>query len=355
MILKNEWIPNHFFQPIGFSLVMALFKFFFENWGLALAILNSLLSTLTLYFIYKAVEETWPQQKYSHPVLIIGVFHAPWILFTGFALSETFFTFFLSLLLYQSAKLWKNNFKIFHAFSWGLIFILAFFLKGTLVFLGPISYLFIYKVFKWESLKKFILPVGFVVSVGLIFHGILTYKTINKFQLSATAGGLNFVEGKCPYKWNVDNRNVDWLSPMYYQLGYNKSKKNWDASFLDSSYFMKEGIKCIMKYPATIIQSLEGIPLLFFGNMLWPGNQWKSKEWMRLYELFFAIFVIVGLTIYIIKIKKEINLNFQIFTWILPIISLFVCVYIFKSEIRFRIPFDVFFIPLSYVGWRKIL
>ncbi len=31
----------------------------------------------------------------------------------------------------------------------------------------------------------------------------------------------------------------------------------------------------------------------------------------------------------------------------LPVLSLFLLVYIFKSEIRYRIPFDVFVVPMA--------
>ena len=41
--------------------------------------------------------------------------------------------------------------------------------------------------------------------------------------------------------------------------------------------------------------------------------------------------------------------------WGLPILSLFLCVYVFKSEIRFRVPFDVFLIPVAVKGWAVLL
>jgi hypothetical protein len=37
--------------------------------------------------------------------------------------------------------------------------------------------------------------------------------------------------------------------------------------------------------------------------------------------------------------------------WALPLAALCLCVYVFKSEIRFRVPFDVWFIPMAFDGW----
>ena len=37
--------------------------------------------------------------------------------------------------------------------------------------------------------------------------------------------------------------------------------------------------------------------------------------------------------------------------WGLPFVALCVTVYVFKSEIRFRLPFDVWLIPVAVNGW----
>jgi hypothetical protein len=50
------------------------------------------------------------------------------------------------------------------------------------------------------------------------------------------------------------------------------------------------------------------------------------------------------------------NRRYDLFlVWGAPILGLFICVYVFKSEIRFRVPFDVYFIPLAVRGWMSII
>ena len=41
----------------------------------------------------------------------------------------------------------------------------------------------------------------------------------------------------------------------------------------------------------------------------------------------------------------------ELIVWALPLAALCLCVYVFKSEIRFRVPFDVWFIPMAFDGW----
>lgn len=188
------------------------------------------------------------------------------------------------------------------------------------------------------------------MSAGLLGHGLFTKEKIGKFQMSASAGGLNFVEGKCPIKNNADNAGFSWLSPLYHQLGYNKMKR-WDHPFTDSGFFMKEGWNCVKENPAVLIQSLEGIPFLFFGNTLWPANQSKIASEMRLYELYFSCFCIMGMMVYFRFFRSFPDWKEQVLVWVLPIFSVMLCVYIFKSEIRFRIPFDVWIIPVAVKGW----
>jgi len=131
--------------------------------------------------------------------------------------------------------------------------------------------------------------------------------------------------------------------------------KKWDKPFTNSSHYMKEGLKCIGENPIVLVQSLESIPYLFFGNRMWPLTENKLAQYFRLYELFFSAFLIIGLAVIMREVfSREMSLSDKLI-WILPIISLFLCVYIFKSELRYRIPFDVWFIPAAVQGWILLL
>lgn len=351
MVLDGVWNPMHFFQSIGYSLVIALFKLKFFNWGKALAITQAIISFLTVFFVFKTSEASFGK-KAGLIVLIILTLHIPWIIFNSLALPETIFTFLLSLMAWFGFKI-VNNEKapISAVIGWGFSFIGAFWLKGTHVFLLPLFLLGLLVLKQKRGLAPGLI-IGLIAVAGACLHGVLTYNTIGKFQLSSSTGGLNFIEGKCPIKNNKDSIGYGFLSPAYYQLRLFQEKK-WDAPFTNSSYFMKEGFKCIQKDPLVLLQSFEAIPFLFIGNTLWPANQMRISDQLRLYDQLFAIFLISGLAFYLTTLRRGKAQWKELAIWVLPVMSLFLCVYIFKSELRYRLPFDVWLIPLAVRGWIK--
>ena len=186
---------------------------------------------------------------------------------------------------------------------------------------------------------------------SLLLHGALTQSTIGRFQLTPSAGGFNLVEGKCPVKHNIDNEGRGWMSPLYYQLGY-RAEKHWPYRATDSAAFTREGLKCIAADPRVLVESFENIPLLFFGNYLWPMNKLPWAWLGRLYELYFAAFAVVGLAAFAVSRPRGRESGW---IWLTPLLALFLCVYIFKSEIRFRIPFDLWVIPIAFRGWQLMI
>lgn len=353
LIGHGQWDAFHFFQPIGFPYLLHLFQKFFGDWAKPLAWFQVFTSTLTCYIMWKISYESWGE-KVAKWILIFSTLHFPWIIYNGYGLSESLYTFGLSCLLFVSSRVVKSQAQSAGlGIAWGLTFIIAFLIKGNHAFFGPLFLLSLLRSYKSIASLKSIVPICFVVGVSLFLHGVLAYKTTGKFLMTPTASGLNFVEGKCPSKRNIDKRGILWVSPLYYQL-HNTNEKRWPESFDNSSYFMKEGFKCIKKDPFVLVQSVESIFFLFVGNFLWPANQLKFGPLLRLYELLFAFIVIPGLIMFGINSWKTKNKE-EFLIWGLPILSLFLCVYIFKSEIRFRLPFDVFIIPAAIRGWFLII
>jgi len=238
------------------------------------------------------------------------------------------------------------------AVIWGIAFITAFYVKGQHAFLLPLflAGLFILK----KKNLRYSLMISVIVIAGMTAHWSWSYSKTGVGKISADTGGLNFVEGKCPSKKNTDpETNITWWSPLYHSLHMSEHKR-WDRPFSNSSYYMKEGLKCIAKNPWVMIQSLESVPFLFFGNSLWPTNWQPFGEKVRLYEVMFVFFAIPGILIFFLWASLH-KRSEDILIWGLPVLSLFLCVYIFKSEIRYRIPFDVFIIPMALKGWGLVL
>jgi hypothetical protein len=345
-ISAGIWKTTHFFQSIGYPLLISWLRQPGINLVLVLELLQAFASTFILFFMYRLVSSSFGM-KTGLISLAIGSIHLPWILFTNFALPEIFFTFFLSICAWMTFLICvQQNNRFLPSFVWGLAFILAFWLKGTHALWGPLFFLGLIWSKKTAALKPIII-IGCVVSFGLMAHGYLTYAKTGKIQLSASTSGLNFIEGKCPSKRNIDSLGYTWLSPLYFQLGIDQSK-TWKRPFTESGYYFRKGLQCIKHDPFVLIQSFESIPYLFYGNHMWPFNRKSYARYTRLYDLVFVLFSVIGLAAYWINFKFSKN---EFIIWTLPILSLFLCVYIFKSEIRYRVPYDIWIIPLGVKGW----
>ncbi len=351
-ILNNSWNVSHFFQPVGFSLILAAIKSFTPNWSYWLAVIQVMAGTLTLFLIGRSVRTLWGLNL-EIATLLLGTLHVPWIIYTGYAMPETIYTLGLALLLWSSVQIiHKNGNKTVGAVVWGLSFVVSFYIKGQHAFLLPLFLLGI--VFYKKTNLKFAVIISTIVLSIMAGHWSLSYAKTGVGKISSDTGGLNFIEGKCPSKKNTDPvTGITWYSPLYHSLHMSEHKV-WDQPFSNSSYYMKQGFKCIERNPWVMIQSLESIPYLFFGNSLWPVYWQPLGPKVRLYEVLFVFFAIPGLLIFFLSTGMHQKLS-DLIIWMLPVLSLFLLVYVFKSEIRYRIPFDVFILPIALKGWAVVL
>ena len=350
-IVAGEWAPGHFLPAIGFSLILAGFKRLFANWTGALAVFHAVLSMATVWLVWKCATRAFGPRVGVLSLLLAAV-HVPWIVFTTVALSETTFTFLMAVVVWASLEIVERPSLRWSAL-WGLAFVAGFWMKGTPAFLGPLFLAGVLVRERWSraAITTVAVPLCTVVGAGLLLHGVLTYRTTGEFRISASAGGLNFMEGKCPSKRNYDNTGLTWLSPVYAQLGMT-SAKMWDRPFTDSGYFMKEGLKCIAADPVVLVQSFENIPFLFVGNYMWPATQFSVAPLVRLYELVTGPFLMAGVALWLLaRWPRRREAWGELVVWGAPLLGLCLCVYVFKSEIRFRVPFDVWFIPMAFAGW----
>jgi hypothetical protein len=354
-ILAGVWEPGHFLPAVGFSLVVALSKRLFTDWTAALGLYHLALSVATVWLVWSCATRAFGRALGMLSLALAAV-HVPWIVLTTFALSETTFTFLMAALAWASLDVVDRP-TIRAAAVWGLLFVVSFWVKGTAAFLGPLFLVGVLARERWSrrALVTVAAPLCAVIGAGLLVHGVLTRETIGTFRISASAGGLNFVEGKCPSKRNEDSAGMVWASPLYDQLGLT-ARKRWDRPFTDSGYFMKEGARCIAEQPLVLLQSLENIPFLFVGNFMWPSSQSSIAPYARLYELVTGPFLMAGVALWLMaKWPWRRDTWGELLVWGAPLAALAVCVYVFKSEIRFRVPFDVWIIPVAMAGWTSRL
>ena len=202
---SGPWLATHFFQPIGFPAILLVFKSVFSNCTNALGLYQVAISTATVWLVTRTARAAFGAQA-ALLTALVAAFHVPWIFLATVALPETTFTFLPSILSLVTVKVLERGSAGWSAL-WAFVFYATFIVKGSHGFFGP---LFLPGVLAWkgwsrEAVVRIAVPISTLVGAGLLLHGAVTYRAIGSFDMLPTEGGLNLVEGKCPYK-----RNTDW-------------------------------------------------------------------------------------------------------------------------------------------------
>lgn len=341
---NNVFHASQLFQPPGFTLLSTWIRkiggWHLYNWS------QVILSWGTVLLIYQIAKENL-SRSIAIVAFALAIFHLPLISVATFHYAENSYAFLITLsLLFLMRSLKTTSWKMF-ALT-GVLFGLAFYFKGNHAYFMPLLCLWYLYQKRSDFQKAFLniasLTLGFFLICTL--HAGWTAKYYGTSSLGPTAGALNFVEGKCPSKDNMDSTGMRWLSPMFIATGELTFKK-WPRPFTDQTYFWNEGLKCIQENPLVLLESFRYIYFLFGGNSLWPVMDSPVDSYLQLwsksvYGLFIA-FAFVG--ILFSRSKKAWS---EISS--LLVLSVFLTVWFFKSEYRFRVPFDGVFILWASMG-----
>jgi hypothetical protein len=346
---------NQAFQPLGYSMLLALSlrlvgDFSLVDWA------HVILGTATILLVWRA-SARWIRGPANLWVLGICAIHVPFITLSGFFLAETVFTFQLALLFYCLATFgfpWRAG----GAFLIGFVYMSALWFKGTNTFFGPLVVAWAdYWVLArgrasfWPRARR-ALPavVAFCAASALVVasHAAFTYWRYGHAHLSASTSALNLVEGKCPWKRNSDSSGYSWQSPLFVQLGEN-DEKHWPRPFTDEKFFWAAGLDCIRRDPAVLWTSLRYDYYLFFDNQLWPPNATRYAPLVRGYGMVYSALLFPGILLGAVVIGRRPRRRLALASLIG--VSILICSWLFKSELRYRVPFDVVYIPMAVIGW----
>jgi hypothetical protein len=340
------------FQPIGYSLALAeslrlVGDFTLGDWA------HILLGWATVVLMWRA-SARWLRERAALFVLGIATLHFPFISLSGFFLAETFFTFQLALLFYCLAKFpfpWRAG----HALLLGVVYMSGLWIKGNNTFFGPlvlgwmVLWILLHKRAQWLALvRRLALPAAtFCAGAAIVVasHAAYTYKRYGHAHVSAPTAALNFVEGKCPSKNNYDSSGYGWLSPLFVQLGETE-EKHWPRPFTDTHFFWAAGMDCVRKNPEVLATSVRYVYYLFFDNQLWPSN--TSDALARPSGMVYSALLFPNLLLGAAVIGRRPRRRWALFALIG--LSIMLCSWFFKSEMRYRVPFDVVFIPIAVLG-----
>lgn len=368
VIASSRWDPNLFLQGAGYPLVLGALR---KIWarpdpGLFIAfvqIAGSLAALAGTVMLAGRVAG----RRWAAAALALGAIHVPWLFFNSVYMPEALYTAALAgvgLALLALARdpdaRWRRTLLLGAAGG------LAAWLKSTHLLVGFVAAaLWVFPLRRgWRGSVRIL--AGWLAGLALTFwipHGVLSQRTAGRFMASPPTGGLNFVEGKCPSKENHDSAGYGYWSPLFVQQG-KRNTKWWPRPFYDQGYFWREGLKCVAERPVVLVESLDFVRTLFVGNELWPANVsgprgvWLSTAWARTFEWPLAAGVALALALALARSRRaEARDERSAAMWLAlaaPALGLFALVWITKSELRYRIPYDVFFLPLALWGWKEL-
>jgi|GEM_PF-1625130 len=326
---------NHLFQPVGFTLwslgLRKLGGFELFNWS------QVFLSWGTVFLIYLIARKQFGRAAGLF-ALVLSTVHIPNIGMAGLHMAETAYAFLITFSLWLLLRIFAAD-KYRDYFTLGFILSLAFYFKGNHAFFIPVFAVWVLyrnRSHWFTGMKK----VG-VMALGAALitaaHTIWTGLYYDKPYTGPTAGALNFVEGKCPSKDNRDPTGSRWMSPLFGVTG-ETTFKQWPVPFTDQAYFWKAGFKCVQAEPAVLVTSLRYIYYLFWGNPLWPVTTTPVRDWFFTWEKFFHYVLIPLSALGALAYARKKDPLTDVMA--LMMLTLFFTVWFFKSENRFRAPFD---------------
>jgi 4-amino-4-deoxy-L-arabinose transferase-like glycosyltransferase len=364
-MLRGSFNIGQTFQPIGYTI-----------YGLALRLLGDwelhkwvsiFVSMGTLLLAYLLVLKHFGKTAALLTLLFLA-FDIPQIGFTARYMAESPYSFLIMLTLWWISRALESA-RMKDYFIVGTLLMLAFYFKGNHAFFIPAFSLWL--IYRERTQIRSALHKVLMMALGCILvmtpHLVFTKWAYHQTQWGPTAGALNFVEGKCPSKNNADSSGAGWMSPLFVTLKETTFKK-WDRPFTDQAYFWKAGANCVRENPWVMVESLRYINYLFYGNSTWPvaGSpiDFLYKIWAPIFEWLLLPLAAVGALAYARRnpSKNENNNEALVISpesdnkndfnqvCALLILTIFFTVYIFKSENRFRVPFDGLILMWSSLG-----
>lgn len=345
-----------FFQPIGLSAIVAVLI----RSGLGakyLAWVHVVFGVVTVHFSALLGRRMGGLLVGAATGIIVAT-HFPLLYLTRLMLAETLFSFCLVVAAYLLVRYGIRSFVAVLVACSALI--LSFWFKG---FTGPVLLMMLLGTLAFaldrnrapQRMRMLRAATLFALSLAVLplMHGYVSHRLRGQTIWSPSASGLNLVEGKCPWKRNEDNTGAGWWSPLYVQQGKNMYRK-WDHPFTDGAYFRAQGIACIKQNPIVLVTSVRHVAELFVLNNFWPAvGERRFVKRAQLFDGIFAGLAIPGVLFAFVRLFRRRRTAWfaRIMIGVMaPFLGLMLTVYVFKSEIRFRVPFDPIIVPLGVLG-----
>jgi hypothetical protein len=356
-----------YFKPQGYHFFVALSvllgkKQIFSEKLDFLSFCQLLFSFLIPLVMWAAVRP-WLGRVNAVIVLIIALFHFPFIHYAGFVMAEIPFTLLLAFLTWGLLK-FRFPWKWWQGALLGLVWGVSVIVKGQSSLFPVVAALYSLffrqvRLLSFRDRLKHVVPSWFFFAIAgcipLGLHVAHLYQFEHRLVFSPTASGLNFYASKSPEcRRFIGSDGVTACSPAYHQTnGCGKGPTcSFDTTLDNGSFFWREGWKKVFANPSLLFVGMHQALKLFVGNEAFPiFADDRYRDLNRLYEFLYVLFIFPGLLLGLLGSFFRNVSDRARFIFVLAWIAIFPYLFLMEAELRFRIPFDVVLIPLSIWGW----
>jgi hypothetical protein len=337
------WSPAY---QLFLAAVYYVFKFFglFDYRRLLVPVLNCLMSSVTVFFVYRITEKLSNSRSAMLAAAIYAFFY-PITYLNIFLLSENLFIpLFLAFIYVAVCKL---DGGISGPVS-GLLLGAAVVVRPTPLLFAP--FYFVWYAYYFRQYRQVILSAGVFLLILLMSAAYNYTLTEGKvLSLTTTNGGVVFALSWCDLK-GIRYDIPGWAGEIYPPVNGNyvdKTLVRTDVGFLNQSYYYQMGLECIEKDPLVLLWNFKQIGRLF-DSVLFP--RWDSVTWYRCFITFSKIFTYFVLLPFSMMSYWYVSRKNRKYLYLLAalILTLFVVVYAQSvGEERYLIPYEIIFIILG--------
>jgi len=153
---------------------------------------------------------------------------------------------------------------------------------------------------------------------------------------------------------------LDWLPPDGHNFGFGSpgsvlrhydERKSVPWSITDNKANAAEAWRWIGRYPfEAAVLSLDHVYDTFFGSAMWPTFGHPSWPWAHLFQYIFVVLLFIPTLFACARVARDglrAFLASRLALALAPLVALTVTVAIATGEVRYRIPFDPFFMIVA--------
>lgn len=365
IVQNGAWIGDEvfFMAPVYPYFLAFVYLIFGLSAVFAVKIIQVLISTITVYFIY-LIGRQFHSKAVGFTGAIIASIYSIFIFYSGLILSETLQAFFITLLGYLIIRN-QNNTNLKNWFWIGIVLGISAIIRGNIIIflLAAVIYLIV-KSFKNEDKKiAFRKAIVFLVlgtALPILVTTVRNYAVSDDFVPITSNGGINFYLGN-----NEDSPGV-FVTPdefdFHDDLSGHKYAESQTGRALKpsevSNYWYSKGFDFIFSHPGDALLLQINKLFLFFGEDENPQSSfmdigWYEKKYSDLLKLplpdflFVSLLFLIGITFAFSK-KRE-HALFYIF-----ILTFIVATIIFFVNGRYRLAITPLMIVISSYGIKEL-